>query len=200
VTWVKVCGLSTTGDVAVATESGADAIGLVLIAESPRAVTIEQARSLAEQTELTRVILTRDLPPADLLATALAVGADGVQPYGRHQREAAAAAAGAGYLVLLPLHVDRPITLGDVPADQVPLLDNGGPDKLGGSGQTFDHSHLPPPTRRFVLAGGLHPGNVAELLGSSGAWGVDASSGLESRPGVKDPDLIRSFVKAAKQT
>ncbi|MBT8249967.1 MAG: hypothetical protein KJN81_06865, partial [Acidimicrobiia bacterium] len=53
---------------------------------------------------------------------------------------------------------------------------------------------------RWILAGGLSPSNVGEAIAATAAWGVDASSGLESAPGVKDLDLIEAFVRVAKET
>ncbi len=197
--WVKICGLTREEDVAAAVEAGADAVGLVLVAESPRAVSVDRAAALAAQAPVTRVILTRDLEPRDLLAAALAVGADGVQPYGEHSAEAGEEAAAAGLLVLRPLPVTGPVDLSAIPSQQVPLLDSGAPDRLGGSGQLFDHSQIPTTDRPFVIAGGLGPDNVAAIIKAARPWGVDASSRLESRPGQKDPALIHRFVAEARQ-
>lgn len=199
-TWVKICGLTRQQDVDVAMEAGADAVGFVLVPESPRAVTVSAAATLASPAILTRIILTRDLDPEALVAAALVVGADGVQPYGQHQAEAAKAATEAGLLVLRPVPVGGPVDLQQVPSDQIPLFDHASPDLLGGSGRGFDYSLLPPTKRKFVLAGGLGPDNVAAAISATRPYGVDASSRLESRPGVKDPRLVTEFIARAKQT
>lgn len=198
-TWIKVCGLSRAEDVEAAVSAGADALGFVLVPESLRAITIDQAADLGQGTEALRIILTRDLLPEDLLATALATGADGVQPYGTHSEAAAHAAMEAGLMVLRPVPITGPVAVDDVPADQTPLLDSGSPHQLGGSGTAFDYSWLPPGDRPFVLAGGLRPDTVAGAIRQTRAWGVDASSGLEVAPGRKDPELIRRFVLEARR-
>jgi len=198
-TWVKVCGLRRAEDVEAAVAAGADAIGFVLVPESPRAVTIDQAADLGQDTEALRIILTRDLLPDELVATALATGADGVQPYGAHSDAAASAAMEAGLMVLRPVPVTRPVVVDEVPPDQMPLLDRGSPYRLGGSGVAFDYSWLPLGDRPFVLAGGLRADTVARAIHQTRAWGVDASSGLESTPGRKDPELIHRFVLEARR-
>ena len=84
-----------------------------------------------------------------------------------------------------------------VPLGQTPLLDAYDAGRHGGTGTPFDWG-LVSTNRPYVLAGGLGPDNVAEAVASAAPWGVDASSGLESSPGVKDPARIRAFVEGAK--
>lgn len=198
-TWIKVCGLTQPEDVEVAIEAGADAVGLVLVPESPRALTIDRAAELAQRSSLTTIILTRDMPAADLIAAALAVGADGVQPYGAHVSEASQAAIGTGLMVLRPIAVSGQPDLDAVPADQTPLFDSASPERLGGTGRLFDHSLIPPTDRPYVIAGGLGPENVGAVVRDRRPFGVDASSGLEVSPGRKDPELIRRFVFEVRQ-
>lgn len=197
-TWVKVCGLRTPADVAVALEAGADAIGIV-VAPSPRQVTAERAAELVRRAEgVATYLVTVDAKPAELIDLAGYVGCSGVQPHGAHAGEASSAAVSAGFLVLRPRPVaDRPV-LDDIPASQMPLLDTADPMAHGGTGRTFDWSLAEGIDRPYVLAGGLGPGTVATAVARLHPWGVDASSGLESAPGVKDPDLIRAYVQEAK--
>jgi phosphoribosylanthranilate isomerase len=197
VTWVKVCGLTRVEDIAAAEAAGADAIGLVLVPESPRAITIDRAAELAATVKTQGVLLTKDLLPEDVVAAALAVGVDAVQLYGAHASEAAEMAAAVGLFVLRPVEVD--FELGLIPESHVPLFDNRSGSNLGGSGLPFDHRLLPTTDRRFVLAGGLGPDNVGDVIRATRPWGVDASSRLETRPGVKDHDLVARFVREAKQ-
>lgn len=197
-TWVKVCGLSTANDVRVAADAGADAIGLVL-GPSPRRVDLPTARRLASLSSITTVLVTVDVTPSQLLALVAATGAQGVQPHGLHRVEAAAAACSAGLLVLHPVSVaERSPEIGTVPAGHIPLLDTHHLEHLGGTGRSFDWSLIPTGDRPFVLAGGLTPDNITEAVASIRPWGVDASSGLESAPGVKDPARVRSYVEGAK--
>lgn len=196
-TWVKVCGLRTPDDVDAAGEAGADAIGLVL-ADSPRKITAGEARKLAARAEIPAFLVVVDVRPAELLDLASYVGAAGVQPHGAHAAEASAAARLAGLDVLRPVRVAGPVDLSGIPDDQVPLLDTAVDGLHGGTGVTFDPSLAAGIERRWVMAGGLGPGTVGEAIRRLRPWGVDASSGLESAPGVKDRELILTFVEEAK--
>jgi phosphoribosylanthranilate isomerase len=198
-TWVKVCGLRTPEDAEAAAAAGADAIGVVFVPTSPRSIAPDAAGPVLEAAGRSEtVILTIDLPPSELLALALRVGADGVQPYGAHVDDACAAAAAAGLRVLRPVPASGIATLELIPDTQMPLIDHRSDGRLGGTGQRFDWSVLDAVSRDFVLAGGLTPDNVADAVRTVGPWGVDASSGLESAPGVKDPARIRAYVEAVR--
>ena len=197
-TWVKICGLTRPEDVEAADEAGADALGFVLIDNSPRVITVDQAADLIGRTKTPAFILTKDLPPPELIAAALATGATGVQPYGLHAAEAAAAATEVGLGVLRPMEPGE--DLEQIPLDQYPLFDAKSKGGEGNGGRMVDTARLPASARAFVLAGGLTPGNVAAVIASARPWGVDVSSGVETRPGLKDPVLIRSFVDAARNS
>jgi phosphoribosylanthranilate isomerase len=197
-TWVKVCGVRTKGDVAAAAEAGADAFGLVM-APSPRQVDAEQAAALVRlATGLDSFLVTVDARPAELLDLAGFVGVSGVQPHGLHSAEAASAAVQAGFEVLRPRPVSGVVHLDDIPSTQIPLLDAADRYTHGGTGRRFDWDLAVGITRPYVLAGGLGPDTVAEAVALLHPWGVDASSGLESAPGVKDANLIRRYVQEAK--
>ena len=196
--WVKTCGLRTEADVAAAVDAGADAVGFVLAPDSPRRVTATRAQELTRDVPVLSVIVTVDLTPGALLAAAASTGARGVQPHGKHRWEAAGAAEREGLFVLHPLAVRGPVDLSEVPDGQTPLLDSFRPGMHGGTGESFDWDVLRGLERNYVLAGGLGPDNVAAAVQSAAPWGVDASSGLESSPGVKDPVLIRDFVEIAR--
>ena len=197
-TWVKVCGMRTLDDLEAAAEAGADAVGLVLVDGSPRCLSVGEAARLCRATTLPTVILTAGTGPDRLVQLVRLVGASGVQPYGECSARAARAAAEAGAFVLRPVRVRGPAQLEGLPVDQTPLLDAFSPDRLGGTGKSIPPAWLPPRGTRYVLAGGLDPNNVADAVVRYRPWGVDASSGLESSPGVKDPDRIIAFVRNAK--
>ena len=199
-TWVKICGLSKARDIRAAEEAGADAIGLVLVPESPRAVTADQAAVLASVANVDTFLLMRDATPSEMLDLASFIGVSGIQPYGDGVDETVDAALRAGLEVLYPIHVgsDR-VTLTDLRDGVTPMLDTADPDRAGGTGQRFDATLVDAAGRDWVLAGGLRPSNVAEAIASSKPWGVDVSSGVESAPGVKDPTLITRFIEEAKR-
>ena len=198
-TWVKVCGMRTADDIEAAASAGADALGLVLVEGTPRYLEVDDAAHLAAMSRVPAIILTLDAHPDEVVELLEQVGAAGVQPYGDHAHEAAHEAAQAGAFVLRPHRVRGPVDLGAVPPGHTALLDGYSPDGLGGTGKQVAPEWLPPPGSRYVLAGGLNPSNVADAVSRYRPWGVDASSGLESAPGVKDPARIRSFVTNAKR-
>ncbi len=199
-TWVKVCGLVRPDDVEATIRAGADAIGLVMVARSPRRIDAVRAGELATiAAGRAEIVLLVGGDPDEAVVTAQRVGATSVQPYGAAARQIAAAglAAGLGALMPVPVAPDRPIELATVPAGARPLLDTATGASSGGTGRAFDWSRAAAVTGA-VIAGGLDPGNVAAALAASGAWGVDASSGLEAAPGVKDHGKVAAFVMAAK--
>ncbi len=192
--------MTRADDVAAAVDAGVDAVGFVTAAGSPRRVTAAQAAILGRDVAVTRVLVTVGETPEALLAAAGWAGVDGVQPGGAHAADAAAAAADAGYFVLRPVAVgDEAVDLDGIPPGEIPLLDTGRAGLAGGTGQTFDWALAAGIARRFVLAGGLAPDNVAAAVAAAGPWGVDASSRLERVPGRKDHDLVRTFVEEAKK-
>lgn len=194
-TWVKVCGLSRPEEVAAAVEAGADAVGFVFYERSPRNVTSDAARNLVARHEALSVAVTVDLDADSLLHLVEKTGVDAVQPHGRNAREAAAAAVEAGLSVLRPVTASAELDLATIPAAELPLIDS---DAIGGTGDVFDWGWLEGVDRRYVLAGGLGPDNVGGAIERVRPWGVDASSRLESAPGVKDLSLVSEFVRRAK--
>lgn len=191
--------MRTPADIEAACDAGADAIGLVLVEGTPRYLEIDQAARLAALSRVPAVILTLNARPERLVELLDRVGAAGVQPYGDHVPEAARAVSEAGAFVLRPIRVRGPVDLSILPPDHTALLDGYSSHALGGSGARIESRWLPTPGSRYVLAGGLDPANVAGAVILNRPWGVDASSGLESSPGVKDPERIRTFVRNAKQ-
>ncbi|MEE9298871.1 MAG: phosphoribosylanthranilate isomerase [Acidimicrobiia bacterium] len=193
-TWVKLCGMRSADDVAAAAAAGADAVGFVTAARSMRSVTPLQAAEFGSGTALATFLVTEDESPEALLRAAAEASVTGVQPHGRHSLAAATAALSAGLEVLFPISVVPGVDFDGTPVGGLPLLD--APTWGGGVG--FDHSLIPQGLGRFVLAGGLRASNVAEAVRTVRPYGVDVSSGIEREPGVKDPQLMREFVGAAR--
>ena len=196
-TFVKVCGLKTGADVEAALEAGADAVGFVWYEPSPRHLELDDIRTLASSTDLPTVLVTAGIDSATLIAAAGKAGVDAVQPHGHAAAVSAAAARRAGLSVIHPVAAGADVER--IPDDDLLLVDAPDPELVGGKGEVFDWDLAIAVDRPFLLAGGLDPGNVGAAIRRVRPFGVDASSGLESSPGVKDADLIRRFVQEAKQ-
>ena len=204
-TWVKICGLSTPETVDAAVEAGADAVGFVFAAGSPRTIDPEGARALAARVPagVETVGVFRGQGIETVLESARASSVSTVQLHGDETPEDVAAAHAAGFRVIRAVsaaaYAAEPEEARVAFREDALLLDAIDP----GAGATFDVGPLlsAPPAREWLLAGGLTPDNVAGLLAGlrpHGAVGVDVSSGVESSRGVKSVDLIRAFVEAAR--
>ena len=207
---VKICGLRNAADVAAAVGAGANYLGLVFFARSPRNLSLPQARTLALGVPpgIAKVALTVDAEDAFLDALLAEVPLDMLQLHGRESPERVAALrARTGLPVMKAVGV---ATEADLPAldiyakvaDQILVDAKPAPGAAlpGGNGLAFDWKLL---TRRrwptpWMLAGGLTPANVAEAIYLTGAKQVDVSSGVESAPDVKDAALIAAFIAAAR--
>ncbi|MCJ2088629.1 phosphoribosylanthranilate isomerase [Methylobacterium sp. E-005] len=207
---IKICGLSTEDTLDAALALGVDWIGLVHFPRSPRHVDVARAAGLSRRAKgrAERVVLLVD--PDDTLLTSVveAVGPDLIQLHGRESPERVAAIrALTGRPVMKALGLASPADLAPLAAyvavaDRI-LLDAKAPADSalpGGNGRCFDWTiladrDLPAGT---MLSGGLDAANVAEALARTQLGAVDVSSGVESAPGIKDPDRIAAFVAAAR--
>lgn len=196
--WIKICGLSKPDTVDAAVAAGADAVGFVFAAGSPREVTPEVARSLVARVPvgIETVGVFRDQPTDEILRSATAAGLSAVQLHGHEGPEIFEAVRSAGFPTIRALSAasfaaespDATARYGDVRL----LLDAPDP----GAGTPFDASALDDfaPPEGWILAGGLTPENVSRLTETLAPSGVDVSSGVESARGVKDVSLIKEFV------
>ncbi len=197
-TRVKICGLTTVEDALDASRCGADAIGLVFYARSPRAVTVETARRIVDGLPpfVTVVPLFMD-PEADLVHEVLgAMPVDLLQFHG-DESPAFCAQFGRRYLKAIPMGggTDPTAYARDHAQAAGFLLDSHAPGERGGSGKVFNWELIPAALGRpVVLAGGLNPDNVADAVARFRPWGVDVSSGVEASPGRKDSDRISHFI------
>jgi phosphoribosylanthranilate isomerase len=194
-TWVKLCGMTRRADIELAASLGADAVGFIAYAGSPRAVSPEAAAELGRGLEVLRYLVTVDLGAEDLLVAARTAGVDGVQPHGEHKAEAAQAALEGGYRVLFPVPVREGVELDGVPAGAVPILDTATADLHGGTGRSFDWALAAEVVHDYVLAGGLTPETVADAVARLDPWGVDVASGIEAVPGEKDAGMMERFME-----
>lgn len=207
---VKICGLKTDEAMTAALDAGADLVGLVFHTKSPRNISIEAARPLAERARGKAEIVALVVDPADETLRALveAIRPDIIQLHGSETPERARDIRERFAIrVMKAIQVN---TLADaerardyVGAADILLFDAKAPpqsDIPGGNGEVFDWQLIEPvkDVLPWVLAAGLTPANVAEAIRRTGATAVDVSSGVERTRGEKDPELIRAFIKAAK--
>lgn len=203
-TRVKICGLTRAEDALAAALAGADAVGLVFYARSPRAVDAVQAREVlgALPPFVTSVGLFVDAEPAFVLEILAAVPLDLLQFHGD---ESEAYCSGFGRPWIKALRVRPGMDLGQEvrrfgeAGARGLLLDTYEPGRPGGTGQRFDWGLIPPALGpSIILAGGLDPENVAEAIRAVRPYGVDVSGGVEAVLGdnrrIKDRSKIDAFM------
>ncbi len=194
-TIVKICGLTRPEDVALAVRAGADWLGFIHVPGSPRFVSEEQLSTLLQAAGgAYTVIVVRDAEPTLLQGLRARLEFSAFQFHGDEPPGHLEAFGGYRVFHLDPEQDQPPSTFGS-PF----LLDTSFRGKRGGTGQTFDWSILPQVEGRFLVAGGLGPDNVGELLERYDPWGVDVSSGVEATPGVKDPDKLQRFIHQVRR-
>jgi phosphoribosylanthranilate isomerase len=206
---LKVCGLRTAADAQAAARVGADYLGFNFYPASPRAITREHYRSLAAQLPANpKVAVTVEPSPEDLAAL-LGAGFSAFQIHFRTELAEAhlaawAASVGPERLWLAPkLPPGEEVAPAWLPYARTWLLDTFQPGAFGGSGRVGDwdkfRRHLRAhPGSAWILAGGLNAENVGAALRASGATFVDANSGVESAPGVKDPAKLNAFAASVR--
>jgi phosphoribosylanthranilate isomerase len=207
---VKICGLSTPDTLDAALDAGADMVGFVFFPPSPRNIALATARSLSARVNgrAQKVALTVDADDLVLAQIADALKPDMLQLHGHETPERVTAIKRRfGLSVMKALAIETQADLaaiaGYAPIADRLLFDARPPREAtrpGGLGKPFDwhlleNLALPIP---YLLSGGLHAGNIAEALRITRAGGVDVSSGVEVAPGVKDPEKIRAFIRAAR--
>lgn len=206
---IKICGIKTFDMLDAAIAAGADMIGFMHFARSPRHVGIEQLGELISASRgrvQSCVVLVN--PDNSCVAEVAALGPDWIQLHGPetpHRVEAIRAEAGVEIMKALPIgsaeDVAEVAAFAEV-ADRI-LLDAKPPkgaERPGGLGESFDWTLLEAldPNIDFMLSGGLNPTNVAEAIRAVRSIGIDASSGLERAPGEKDKRLIEAFIRNAR--
>ncbi|MFO7769386.1 MAG: phosphoribosylanthranilate isomerase [bacterium] len=203
-TRVKICGITRPEDAEAAVCLGADGVGVVF-ARSPRNVTIQQAKEVldAAPNYVNRVGVFADQDGSFIWDAVLGCRLDWVQLSGSEPPELP---EGLPARVMKTVHVAAAEDLealagypGDAFLLDSPPLPSG---RMGGTGRTFDWDlarSLPWPRERVVVAGGLSDENVGEVIRLLRPGGVDVSSGVESRPGVKDPERLRAFFRAVER-
>ncbi|WP_426109975.1 phosphoribosylanthranilate isomerase [Massilia sp. PWRC2] len=212
-TRIKICGLTRAEDVAVAIAAGADALGFVFYAPSPRAVTAAQAGALiaAMPPFVTAVALFVNATPAEVAAVASQAPFSLLQLHGDETPAQCAAIAAAVGKPFLRVFRVRP----DSTADELleydasfraasswyaGLLLDTFVDAYGGAGKVFDWSLIPKDLApRVVLSGGLSVHNATDAVARVRPFAVDISSGVEQAKGIKDARKIADFIRAVRQ-
>lgn len=198
----KICGITRVEDALAAAEAGADAIGLVFYAKSPRAVSVQQARAIvaalppfvtsvglfvdASRCELGEIL---DAVPLDLLQFHGDETPDECDHYGRPYIKALRVKPGDDIAAQVARYANA----------RGVLLDTFVPGIPGGTGEAFDWSLVPAQlSKPFILAGGLTAANVAQAIGQLRPFAVDISGGVESAKGIKDAAKIHAFMEAVR--
>jgi phosphoribosylanthranilate isomerase len=202
---VKICGITRWADARLAVEAGADALGFNFYRPSPRYIEPRAAARIARRLgkKVTKVGVFVDEPAESVRRIAGEVGLDAVQLHGSERparvRELAAFSPAIKVFRVRPGF--RPARLGRYPAATAFLLDGYAPGRHGGTGRRFDWETARRAARygRVILAGGLRPENVAEAIRQARPYAIDVCSGVESRPGKKDPVKMRQFMRQVKQ-
>jgi phosphoribosylanthranilate isomerase len=182
---VKVCGITRREDALVAAEAGASAIGFIFYPQSPRYIAPERAAALGAGLDLWKVGIFVDETPAAIEAVMRAAHLDVAQVYG------GGAPAGARVWKAFRVVDSFDGSVGD--GAEAVFLDSAK------NGLSFDWKLARNAGAKVIVAGGLDASNVAAAIDAAKPWGVDASSKLESAPGIKDHDKVRAFVKAARE-
>jgi phosphoribosylanthranilate isomerase len=196
-TRIKICGITRADDAALACDLGADALGLVFYPRSPRCVSVAQALEVlgAKVPFVTAVGLFLDPAPDHVLEILRQVPLDLLQFHG-DERGADCERFGRPYIKAVPMGGQNDVQAyaASHPQARALLLDSHRVGQAGGTGAAFDWSRWPEGLDSpLILAGGLHPGNVAEAIAQVRPCAVDVSSGVESGQGVKDPDRLAEF-------
>ena len=203
-TRIKICGITREEDLAAAVAAGADALGFVFYASSPRYVTPQRAAQLMVQVpafvskvglfvneSAAQVRAALALAPLDLLQFHGDEDAAFCSQFGRAWIKAARVKPGFDLLEYATAFAGASGVSG--------LLLDAHVEGYGGGGKTFDWSLIPRSLPLpVILSGGLHPGNIAQAIRAVRPWAVDVSSGVESARGIKDAQKITEFIAGVR--
>jgi len=198
---IKICGITNLDDALLASALGADALGFIFYARSPRQVDTEAARQIIGQLPpfVAAVGVFVDEAAAVVQEVAARAGLDWVQLHGQESPDYCRS---LGRKVIKGFRIqdeDSLRWLADYQgAAQALLLDTYKKGQVGGTGEIFDWQLARKAKKygRIILAGGLTSENVAQAIGTAGPAAVDAASGTEAAPGKKDPAKLRAFFEA----
>lgn len=214
-TWIKICGITNLEDAQVAVDAGADAVGFVFYEKSPRYVSVETVREivakLPEKVEKVGVFVDTPVMKADPILQRS--GLTMAQIYQKTIGEWLAWYETSALKLMLAIprrgledDVLMPLGWAEKRFSAI-VVDSGNEEQPGGTGRRFDWESAQTAISGMqfeiqipvVIAGGLLPENVGEAIAILQPWGVDVASGVEARPGKKDPEKVRAFVRAVRE-
>lgn len=202
---VKVCGITSVADAQTVVDSGADAIALMFYPKSSRYIEQAHAAEILQSIPpyVSTVGLFLDAEPQFIEETLAAVPVDMLQFHGSETPEFCrrfgrpyykavgmkGLLASGGFAAYADQYADA----------RAILVDSHAPGAAGGTGEVFDWTQVPQDYHKpIILAGGLKPENVAEAILTTRVYAVDVSSGVESAPGIKDPERVTAFMRAVR--
>jgi phosphoribosylanthranilate isomerase len=196
-TRVKICGITRVADALDAIALGADALGFVFYAPSPRAVSAQTVQNIVAQLPpfVSTVGLFVDATPQEVQSVLAQVPLSLLQFHGDETNEYCQQ-FGVPWIKALRMEPDSDILakIAEYPQAQGILLDAWHPHLKGGTGQTFDWRHWPHSNKALILAGGLTPENVTEAIHFTKPYAVDVSGGVEASKGIKEFTLLQAFM------
>ena len=215
-TWTKICGITNLEDALTAADAGADALGFVFHEGSPRKTDPETVRKIVGKLpgRIEKVGVFVNQTEDSICALADETGLSAVQLHGDSLDPHVAdliveRRPHLRVIVGISMHHPKPEGYAMMWRPNVVhafLVDAANSSNYGGTGNTFNWEKsqsnvgVVAGLGRVVVAGGLNPGNVAEAIRILKPWGVDVASGVETSPGKKDPNKVRAFVEAVRQT
>lgn len=210
-TIVKICGTTNLEDARIAAEAGADLLGFILYAKSPRYVAPAMVAEIVAEVRAAVSSPPRfvgvfvNAPPDEVLAVLAQTGLDLAQLHGDEPAATLRTLQGRGFKAVRPTGLEDALALAEayaaLGAGPDLLIDAYAPHAYGGTGQRADWTAAAAVAQRvphLLLAGGLTPENVAAAVAAVSPWGVDVASGVEQAPGRKDHAKVRAFIAAAK--
>jgi phosphoribosylanthranilate isomerase len=201
-TTIKICGITRAEDAELAVGLGAHALGFVLWPRSPRCISVADAARIVRTLSplVTSVGVFVDPTRDELVCAVEEGGFSAIQVHGDMARWDVIRSVSSHLIRAVRLGGGRDGIEPDVDEATTVLLDAHDPVRMGGTGQVIDWTRAAAVAarRRLILAGGLTPTNVADAIRAVRPYGVDVASGVEARPGIKDPVKLRAFVEAAR--
>ncbi len=204
--WIKVCGITNIQDAQDAVAAGTDAVGFVFAA-SKRKVTADTVREIIKELPdgIEKIGVFVDEKEETVKRLASYCGLTGIQLHGEESFEYCRMLSEDGYNVIKAVRVKDKIDEKQLKPYldlNAILLDTYKTGQPGGTGEAFDWKAVLEynwENTSYILAGGLHAGNVAEAVRITKPFGVDVSSGVEKEPGKKDGEKLREFIRQARR-